>query len=183
MGGGAGGLELATQLGRKLGAIRESEITRWTVTTAICGKPPLHEVATGSLDEGVDALSYPGPRPQPRFPVPAGLVVDINREGKPSPSASCAIEKGELLVAERKLPVRHAGHGVGQHRMTLILGVKGELHFPRQPAPGASLHQEMLNLFLKYSANPRRANGKVNIAIVGGGATGVELSAGACTMR
>ena len=34
----------------------------------------------------------------------------------------------------------------------------------------------MLNLFLKYSANTG-ANGKVNIAIVGGGATGVELSA------
>ncbi len=34
----------------------------------------------------------------------------------------------------------------------------------------------MLNLFLKYSAN-LGANGKVNIAIVGGGATGVELSA------
>lgn len=34
----------------------------------------------------------------------------------------------------------------------------------------------MLNLFLKYSAN-LGANGKVNIAIVGGGAAGVELSA------
>lgn len=34
----------------------------------------------------------------------------------------------------------------------------------------------MLDLFLKYSAN-LGADGKVNIAIVGGGATGVELSA------
>lgn len=34
----------------------------------------------------------------------------------------------------------------------------------------------MLNLFLKYSAN-LGASGRVNIAIVGGGATGVELSA------
>ena len=34
----------------------------------------------------------------------------------------------------------------------------------------------MLDLFLKYSAN-RGRNGRVNIAIVGGGATGVELSA------
>ena len=38
------------------------------------------------------------------------------------------------------------------------------------------LKNQMLNLFLKYSAN-LGANGKVNIAIVGGGATGVELSA------
>ena len=34
----------------------------------------------------------------------------------------------------------------------------------------------MLNLFLKFSANAS-AQEKINIAIVGGGATGVELSA------
>ena len=42
--------------------------------------------------------------------------------------------------------------------------------------------EEMLNLFLKYSANTG-ANGKVNIAIVGGGATGVKNSPLNCTTR
>ncbi len=48
--------------------------------------------------------------------------------------------------------------------------------FLDNPHQARRFHQEMLNLFLKYSAN-LGVNGKVNIAIVGGGATGVELSA------
>ncbi|XNM67396.1 FAD-dependent oxidoreductase [Escherichia coli] len=48
--------------------------------------------------------------------------------------------------------------------------------FLDNPHQARRFHQEMLDLFLKYSAN-LGANGKVNIAIVGGGATGVELSA------
>lgn len=48
--------------------------------------------------------------------------------------------------------------------------------FLDNPHQARRFHQEMLNLFLKYSAN-LGANGKVNIAIVGGGAAGVELSA------
>ncbi len=55
-------------------------------------------------------------------------------------------------------------------------GVKDHCIFLDNPHQARRFHQEMLNLFLKYSAN-LGANGKVNIAIVGGGATGVELSA------
>ncbi|STV77733.1 FAD-dependent pyridine nucleotide-disulfide oxidoreductase [Klebsiella pneumoniae subsp. rhinoscleromatis] len=55
-------------------------------------------------------------------------------------------------------------------------GVKENCIFLDNPHQARRFHQEMLNLFLKYSAN-LGANGKVNIAIVGGGATGVELSA------
>ncbi|MBZ4261903.1 FAD-dependent oxidoreductase, partial [Mycobacterium tuberculosis] len=54
--------------------------------------------------------------------------------------------------------------------------VKENCIFLDNPHQARRFHQEMLNLFLKYSAN-LGANGKVNIAIVGGGATGVELSA------
>lgn len=60
-------------------------------------------------------------------------------------------------------------------------GVKENCIFLDNPHQARRFHQEMLNLFLKYSAN-LGANGKVNIAIVGGGATGVELSLN-CTTR
>lgn len=55
-------------------------------------------------------------------------------------------------------------------------GVKEHCIFLDNPHQARRFHQEMLNLFLKYTSN-MGANGKVNIAIVGGGATGVELSA------
>ncbi|RXY25203.1 FAD-dependent oxidoreductase, partial [Klebsiella pneumoniae] len=56
--GGAGGLILATQLGRKLGGHKKAIITLVDRSQSHLWKPVLHEVATGSLDEGVDALSY-----------------------------------------------------------------------------------------------------------------------------
>ena len=58
VGGGAGGLELATKLGRTLGRKNRAQITLVDRKASHLWKPLLHEVATGSLDEGVDALSY-----------------------------------------------------------------------------------------------------------------------------
>lgn len=102
--------------------------------------------------------------------------MDINREAKPT-IAELRDEKGELLV-RAQAGVRHAlvmalgstsndfnTPGVKEHRI---------LHVTHQ---ARRFHQEMLNLFLKYSAN-LGANGKVNIAIVGGGATGAERAVG-----
>ena len=58
VGGGAGGLELATRLGRKLGRKGKAQITLVDRNRTHLWKPLLHEVAAGSLDAGVDALSY-----------------------------------------------------------------------------------------------------------------------------
>lgn len=55
VGGGAGGLELATKLGRTLGRKRRATVTLVDRNSSHLWKPLLHEVATGSLDEGVDA--------------------------------------------------------------------------------------------------------------------------------
>jgi len=51
VGGGASGLELATNLGRKLGKKGLAEITLIDATTTHIWKPLLHEVAAGTLDE------------------------------------------------------------------------------------------------------------------------------------
>lgn len=104
VGGGAGGLELATQLGRKLGRHKKAKITLVDRNHSHLWKPPLHEVATGSLDEGVDALSYLAHARNHGFQFQLGSVVDINREGKTITLGELRNEKGELLVAERKLP-------------------------------------------------------------------------------
>ncbi len=103
MGGGAGGLELATQLGRKLGRTKKRKLRWWTATTVILWKPLLHEVATGSLDEGVDALSYLAHARNHHFQFQLGSVMDINREAKTITIAELRDEKGDLLVPERKL--------------------------------------------------------------------------------
>ena len=54
VGGGAGGLELATKLGRTLGRKKRAQITLVDRKASHLWKPLLHEVATGSLLEGVE---------------------------------------------------------------------------------------------------------------------------------
>lgn len=55
VGGGAGGLELACKLGRKLGARR---VTLVDSRLYHIWKPSLHEVAAGTLDIHQEGLSY-----------------------------------------------------------------------------------------------------------------------------
>ena len=130
-----------------------------------------------AVDEGVDALSYLAHARNHGFQFQLGSVVDINREGKTITLGELRNEKGELLVAERKLPYDTLVMALGSTSNDFNTpGVKENCIFLDNPHQARRFHQEMLNLFLKYSAN-LGANGKVNIAIVGGGATGVELSA------
>ena len=58
VGGGAGGLELATRLGNKLGRRGKAQIQLIDKARAHLWKPLLHEVAAGSMDLGVHELNY-----------------------------------------------------------------------------------------------------------------------------
>ena len=58
VGGGAGGLELATRLGRTLGKRKKAKITLVDANLTHIWKPLLHEVATGSLNSTDNELNY-----------------------------------------------------------------------------------------------------------------------------
>lgn len=177
VGGGAGGLELATQLGKKLGRGKKAKITLVDRNPSHLWKPLLHEVAAGSLDEGVDALSYLAHARNHHFQFQLGSVTDLNREAKTITLAELRDEKGDLLVPERKLPYDTLVMALGSTSNDFNTpGVQENCIFLDSPGQARRFHQEMLNLFLKHSGN-LGLNGTVDIAIVGGGATGVELSA------
>ncbi len=177
VGGGAGGLEMATQLGNKLGRKKKAKITLVDRNHSHLWKPLLHEVATGSLDEGVDALSYLSHASNHHFRFQLGSVEGLNREAKTITLAAVRDEKGEVLVPERKLAYDTLIMALGSTSNDFNTpGVSENCIFLDNPHQARRFHHEMLNLFLKHSAN-LGLNGKVNIAIVGGGATGVELSA------
>jgi NADH dehydrogenase len=58
VGGGAGGLELATRLGDKLGRRGRAEIALIDKARTHLWKPLLHEIAAGSMDLGHHELDY-----------------------------------------------------------------------------------------------------------------------------
>src|SRR6476619_2082957 len=58
VGGGAGGLELVTRLGSKLGRYRLAAVTLVDNSRAHLWKPLLHEIGAGSIDLGVHEIDY-----------------------------------------------------------------------------------------------------------------------------
>ena len=103
VGGGAGGLELATKLGDKLGRKKKAEITLVDRNNSHLWKPLLHEVATGSLDDGVDALSYLAHGYNHHFNFQLGTLTGLDRQHKNITLAAIYDENQELLVPERQL--------------------------------------------------------------------------------
>ena len=64
VGGGAGGIELATFLGNKLGRKKQAKVTLVDRNATHLWKPLFHEIATGVMDDGTDSLSYRADRSQ-----------------------------------------------------------------------------------------------------------------------
>ncbi|AYF15835.1 NAD(P)/FAD-dependent oxidoreductase [Vibrio parahaemolyticus] len=176
VGGGAGGLELATKLGRTLGRKNRAQITLVDRKASHLWKPLLHEVATGSLDEGVDALSYRSHAKNHSFDFQMGSLQDIDRERKVIILSELKDEHGELLMPSRELEYDLLVMAIGSTSNDFNTpGVRENCIFLDSPEQAHRFRTEMNNEFLKLHA--KNGNGTVDIAIVGAGATGVELSA------
>lgn len=177
VGGGAGGLELATQLGHKLGRKNKADIILVDRNPSHLWKPLLHEVATGALDENIDALSYLAHARNHYFQFQLGTVTTLDRESQQLGLAEIRDDNGALLVAERELAYDTLVMALGSISNDFNTpGVKENCIFLDNPRQARRFHNKMLNLFLKFSSHQGQKE-SVNIAIVGGGATGVELSA------
>src|SRR5690606_10899683 len=102
VGGGAGGLELVTRLGRKLGRRGKAHVTLVDRNTTHIWKPLLHELAVGALDEGMDAVSYRGHAVASGYYFRVGTMMDIDRENRQIVLAPMKDEEGqEFLPATR----------------------------------------------------------------------------------
>ncbi|SNC58964.1 NAD(P)/FAD-dependent oxidoreductase [Sodalis endosymbiont of Henestaris halophilus] len=177
VGGGAGGLELATNLGHKLGRHQRADVTLVDRDHSHLWKPRLHEVATGLLDEGLDAISYMGHAHLHDFHFQLGNMINIDRKQQQVLLDEIRDEQGELLVTTRQLDYDILVIAIGSTANDFgTPGIKEHCILLDNPRQARRFHNKMLNLFLKFSAKGDSEE-KVNIVIVGGGATGVELSA------
>ncbi|MDX1678130.1 NAD(P)/FAD-dependent oxidoreductase [Arsukibacterium sp.] len=177
VGGGAGGLELATRLGNKLGRNKRAHITLVDRNHTHIWKPLLHEVATGTLDVEIDQLSYRAHAASHHFEFQLGNFTDINRETKTVTLAAITSADGEQLLAERELSYDYLVLAIGSisnHFNTP--GVAEHCIFLDSPAQAHRFQRRLLDAYLKLNS-PEHPKDKLNIAIVGAGATGVELAA------
>ena len=160
-------------------------------TCLLYTSPLLHEIATGVMDDGTDSLSYRAHGKNHHFSFEQGSITRINREQKYVELAPVYGQEGDMLVVARRIPYDYLVIAIGSKSNDFnTKGVADNCIFLDSSDQALRFQQRMLELFLKFSENRALDDigeeefkqklvdeSKVNIAIVGGGATGVELTA------
>ncbi|MBX9764525.1 MAG: NAD(P)/FAD-dependent oxidoreductase [Pseudomonadaceae bacterium] len=178
VGGGAGGLELATHLGRSLGKRGQATVTLVDANLTHIWKPLLHEVAAGSLNSSGDELNYVAQAKWNHFEFQLGRMCDLNRAEKRIALAATADENGQVLMPARTLSYDSLVIAVGS--TTNDFGTEGAAEhclFLDTREQAERFHRQLLNHYMRAHASQSETTERINVAIVGAGATGVELAA------
>ena len=179
VGGGAGGLELATQLGHKLGRKNKAHITLVDRSRTHIWKPLLHEIAAGSMDVERHALEYQAQGYWHGFKYRYGEMIGLDRSNKRVHLAETVDEDGRQITPDRWLPydtlvvaagsVSNAFGTPGVYQNAIMLDT---------PEQAERFNRRLLNACVRANAQPGPVRpGQLHVAIVGAGATGTELSA------
>ncbi|HMM66087.1 MAG TPA: FAD-dependent oxidoreductase [Dokdonella sp.] len=175
MGGGAGGLELAARLGRRLGSRYGPEkILLIDRALTHIWKPTLHEVAAGTLDAHQEGLSYVILARRNHFSFSFGDIVDVDANGRSVSLAGIVDDAGATIVPPRRVSFTCAVLATGSG--SNFFGTPGAAHARvlEKASDAERFQRELLEAFTRSAFSTRR---QLAIAIVGGGATGVELAA------
>lgn len=179
VGGGAAGLELATALGKKLGRRGKAHVTLVDKYRTHLWKPKLHEVAAGSMDLDLHQVNYMAQAHWTHFQFRIGEMNGLDREQRVVHVAPAYDDEGREITPQRSFPYDTLVMAVGS--LTNDFGTPGVHEHALQletPNDAARFHRRMVNACIRANAQntPRRAE-QLQVAIVGAGATGVELSA------
>lgn len=178
VGGGAAGLELATSLGRKLGKKGLAEVTLLDATSTHIWKPLLHEVAAGTLDEA-EQVEYLAQAYRNKFRFRLGKMEGLNRKKKEIYVSPTISDSGEELIPRRTFSYDTLVMAIGSVSNSFgIKGVDEHCLFLDTTSQAFRFQKQLVESYIKNHVGADAAKNKhLSIAIVGGGATGVELSA------
>ena len=174
VGGGAGGLELAAKLGRHLGPAGRRKVLLVDRVPIHIWKPTLHEIAAGTMDANQEGLSYLAVARRNHFSFGLGELAGIDAPGHRITLAALEDEDGGTILPERTLGWRWLVLAIGSG--SNFFGTPGaELAFVLENTADAErFRKELLVAFTKAAFSPEK---RFRLAVVGGGATGVELCA------
>ena len=179
VGGGAGGLELASRLGYKLGRRGRAHVTLIDCSLTHLWKPLLHEVAAGTLNSHEDALDYLAQAHWRHFHFRLGRFERLDRDAKLVYLTSTLNHDGNIITPERTIPYDLLVIAVGSVTNDFgIPGVRENCAFLDNRDEADKFQERLLETYLhaQTHATPR-VEGQLNVGIVGAGATGVELAA------
>jgi len=179
VGGGAGGLELATRLGNKFGKRGRINVTLIERERAHFWKPHLHEIAAGSMDLGTYETDYLAQSHWHNFRYRVGEMVGLDRERREVKVGPVVDEDGELVTPARAIRYDTLVIAVGS--LTNDFGTPGAQEHAialETVSEATRFHRRLVNACIRahVQVEPLRP-GQLHVAIVGAGATGVELAA------
>lgn len=179
VGGGAGGLELVTKLGKKLGKKGKAEVTLVDNTHTHIWKPLLHEVAAGTLDSHEDEIEYLSQAMCSGFRFRMGRMDGLDRQSKQISLAPTYNDNGVEIIPRRNFDYDYLIISVGSVSHDFgINGVKEHCLFLDTTKQAEYFQSQLLQSYLRAHTQGRPLDeGQLNISIVGAGATGVELCA------
>ncbi|MDP2152893.1 MAG: NAD(P)/FAD-dependent oxidoreductase [Methylotenera sp.] len=179
VGGGAGGLELATKLGDSLGRKGKAVITLIDKSKTHVWKPLLHEIAAGSMNPEKHELVYLAQAHWHHFKFRLGSMDSLDRAKKEISIAPNYDEDGIEVIPRRTIKYDTLVIAVGS--TTNDFGVKGarehSIALDTQDQ-AEKFHRRLHNALVRAQTQPEPVQaGQLEVVIVGAGATGVELSA------
>ncbi|RRQ19960.1 NAD(P)/FAD-dependent oxidoreductase [Thiohalobacter thiocyanaticus] len=179
VGGGAGGLELATRLGRKLGRPGRADITLVDANRTHIWKPLLHEVAAGTFDSYENQLEYLAQGAKNGFHFRLGRMDGLDREKKEIQVAPTCNSEGEEIIPRRTFGYDTLVIAVGSISNDFgIPGVKQHCLFLDTKAQAENFQTRLLESYIHAHAQNRPMElSQLDVVIAGGGATGIELAA------
>lgn len=176
IGGGAGGLELATRLGDSLGRRGQAHVTLVDRARTHLWKPLLHEVAAGSMDVHAHQLDYLAQARWHHFHFAPGALAGLDRATREVLIDAVRDDAGTEILPARRVPYDTLVVAIGS--LSNDFGTPGvqDHAFTLENAWQANLfHRRLVNAC--FRANYADDGRVIHINIVGAGATGVELAA------
>jgi NADH:ubiquinone reductase (H+-translocating) len=179
VGGGAGGLELVTRLGDKLGRRKRADVSLIEKARTHLWKPLLHEVAAGSMDVSRHELDYLAQAYWHGFRFRFGEMVGLDRAQQQVALAATFDSEGRLITPARSIGYDTLVVAIGS--VTNDFGTPGVKEYAvalDTPEQAQRFNRRLIDacLLAHNQAGPVRP-GQLHVVIIGGGATGTELSA------
>ncbi|GBR45094.1 NAD(P)/FAD-dependent oxidoreductase [Neokomagataea thailandica] len=174
VGGGVAGLSLATQLGKSLGKRKKARITLIDKSFSHVWKPMLHRFAAGTVLSENDRISFITHASGHHFEFWPGEVISIDRAKRKvvlgafhAPDQSLVLESRTMHYDALVLAVGSCANDFG------TLGVKEHCLCIDNLVEANAFNEKFRMELIRSFANST----KLDIAIVGGGATGTQLAA------
>ncbi len=179
VGGGAGGLELVTKLGDKLGRKHKAEVTLIERARTHVWKPLLHEIAAGSMDADRHELDYLAQAHWHGFHYRYGEMIGLDRARREVHLAATFDEDGRPITPKRSFTYDTLVLAIGS--VTNDFGTPGVMEHAimlDMPEQAERFNRRLINALIRANTQDEPIRpGQLHVAIIGAGATGTELAA------